>query len=502
MKIFKLFILLFPFLSFSQNKFEFIREKLMQNKKYEYVYGFENNFAVFRTFDKKMGVIDSTENIIIKPIFSFIYNKKQLKNLFEVGNEINKKFKRGFIDLKGNIKIPIIYDNVIYLENGLIRVEKANKIGILDTLNNVILPTKFDNISVDNNLIIAEIKALSTLYNFQGKQISNIQFTQISEFKNNNAIVDFPNKTTSIIDNNGNIILKSIKNYNFERIFNHNLYLIKNNLTSKIGIINSKNEFIINCKYDEIKQVNSFFIAKSNKKNGFISSTDSIIKPFVYDEIYFSYFDDAVIFGDNNIGENYVVKKDNLFGVINPNIVNDIIAMNYKSIRTLFDNYYIVENNENKNGLFTKSGKRILNENYEFYNVYKNSIFATKENKQYIINLEEDKHYEKEINVNEFVKFKDVQQFSKNENQIIKNENKFGVINSTGKIIIPCDYDYIENIYLSKEYVVKKNNKFGIINSVNKIVVEIEYDNFKKLKESILFTENNKTKKKYHEITL
>jgi hypothetical protein len=175
--------------------------------------------------------------------------------------------------------------------------------------------------------------------------------------------------------------------------------------------------------------------------------------------------------------------------------------MNYKNIRTIFDNYYIVENNENKNGLFTKSGKRILNENYEFYNVYKNSIFATKENKQYIINLEEDKYYEKEINVNEFVKFKDVQQFSKNENQIIKNENKFGVINSTGKIIIPCDYEYIENIYLSKEYVVKKNNKFGIINSENKIVVEIEYDNYKKLKESILFTENNKTKKKYHEIT-
>lgn len=490
MKIFKLLILLFPLLSFSQNKFDFIREKLMQNKRYEYVYSFQNNFAVFRTFDKKMGVIDSIENIVIKPIFSYINNKKELKNLFEVGNDVNKKFTRGFIDLKGNIKIPIIYSDVFYLENGLVRVVKENKTGILDTLNNVVVPTKYDYISVDNNVIIAEINGINTLYNFQGKQISNLQFTPISEFKNNKAIVDFPNKTNSIIDNYGNIILKSIKNHSFKRVFNTDLYLTKNNLTSKVGVINSKNEFIINCKYDEIKQVNSIFIAKINKKNGFISPTDSIIKPFIYDEIYFSCADDAVSFGDNNLGDNYIVKKDNLFGVINPTSIDDIIPITYKSIRTLFDNYYIVQNN--KNGLFSKNGKRILTEDYKFYNVYKNSIFATKENKQFIINLEDDNYYEKEISVNEFVKFKEVEEFSNNENQIIKNENKFGVINAINKIVIPCDYEFIENIYLSKEFIVKKNKKFGIVNTENKIVVEIEYDDYKKMKEVILFTKNNK----------
>ncbi len=497
----KLFFLLFPLIAMSQKKFDYIREKLEQNHKYEYVYNFENNYAVFRTFDNKMGVIDSTEKIVIRPVFSFIYNKKELQNLFEVGNEINNKFKRGFIDLKGNVKIPIIYDDVFYIEKGLIRVSKDNKFGVIDTLNNIILPTKFDYISTDNNLIIAEIKGLNNLYDYQGKQISNLQFTEISNFSNNKAIIAFQNKSNSIIDNLGNIVLKPIKDYYFERVLNNDLYLIKNNQNAKVGVMNSKGEFIIECKYDEIKQVKSFFIAKSNNKKGFISLTDSIIKPFVYDEIYFSYFDDAVSFGDNNLGDNYIVQKDKLYGVINPNIENDIIPLRYKNIRTLFDKYFIVQNTKNENGLFFENGEKVLNEEYIFFNVFEKRIFASRNNKHFLVHLKETKYTENEAFVDEFVKFKDEQEFPKNANQIFKSKGKFGVINYENNIIIPCEYELIENIYLSKEFIVKKNNKFGIVNSENKIVVDIGYDEFKKLKESILFTKENKKIKKYHEIT-
>lgn len=500
MKIFKLLFFLFPLITLSQKKFDIIREKLKQSKKYEYVYGFENNYAVFRTFDKKMGVIDSTENVIIKPVFSYIYIKKGVKNLFEIGNEINRKFKRGFIDLKGNIKIPIKYDDVFYVEKGLIRVTKDNKIGVIDTLNNTILPTKFDYIKFDNDLIIAEIKGTNYLYNFKGKQISNLQFSEISNFTNNKAIISFQNRTNSIIDNKANVILKSIKNYSFERVLNDDLFLIKNKLNSKEGIINSKGEFIIKCKYDELKQVKYFFIAKSNNKKGFISLTDSIVKPFIYDDIYFSYFDDAVSFGDNNLGDNFIVKKDKLYGVINPYLVNEIIPIRYKNITTLFDSYYIVQNNENKNGLFFKNGEKILNEDYKFYNVFENSIFASKGNNQFIINLENTKYNENIVLADEFMKYLNIQDYSKSTNQIIKYQGKFGVINYKNKIIIPCEYKIIENINLSDEFIVFKNNKYGIVNTENKIILEIEYDEFKSLHEVIQFSKNNNTIKKYHEI--
>ncbi len=501
MKLLKLLFLFFPLVAKSQKKFDLIGEKLQRNNKYEYVYGFENNYAVFRTFDKKMGVIDSTESIIIKPIFTFIYNKKELKNLFEVGNEVNKKFKRGFIDLRGNIKIPIIYDNVFYFEKGLITVTKDNKVGVLDTLNNIILPIKFDYISIDNNLIIARYKETSNLYDFQGKQITNLNFTNISYFKYNKAIITLQNKTNSVIDNEGNILLKPVKDYSYERILNDDLYLIKNNLNSKKGVINSKNEFIINCKYDEIEQVKSFFIAKIDNKKGIISSTDSLIKPFIYDNIFFYYFDSANAIKYNNFESNYIVEKDNLYGVINPNIENEIIPIHYKNVNTLFDLYYVVNNNENKNGLYSKTGEKILNEDYEFYNVFENSIFASKDRKCFLITLKAEKFIEKEIFVEEFIKFKDIQEFSNNENQIFKSRNKFGVISYLNKIVIPCEYDFIENIDLSKEFIVKRNNKFGIVNSNNEVVEDIKYDDFKKLKETILLTKDRKTTKKYHEIS-
>jgi hypothetical protein len=500
MKIFQLLYLLFPLVASTQTKYNILEERLQQAGKYEYVYAFENDYAVFRTFNKKMGLIDSTGSVVIKPIFSFIYNKKELKNLFEVGNEIGKNFKRGFIDLQGNIKIPIIYDNVFYTE-GFIKVTKDKKTGVLDTLNNVVLPICFDNITITRKLIVAGIKGTQGLYDFKGKKINNLEFTWISSFVNDKAVVTFENKTNAIIDNLGNVVLKPIKDYSFKDILNDGLYSITNRLNGKVGVINTKGEFLIKCKYDEIKQVNKLFIAKINKKQGFISLTDSILKPLVYDYIFPRYYYDTVDFGEYRLGDNYIAIKENFYGVINPNIKNDIIPLHYQNVEHLFDKYYIVHNNKNENGVFFENGEKVLHEQYKFYNAFKNSIFATHNNKPLLIHLENKQHRETEVLADEFVGFAAEQQFPVNENQIFILNRKFGVLNYQNQIVIPSTYELIENIHLSKQFIVKKNNKYGVVNSENKIVVEIVYDDFTMLHESILFTKDKNKVKRYHGIT-
>jgi hypothetical protein len=504
MKIPKLIFMFFPLIAISQIRFEPIKEKLKQNNKYEYIYSFENNYAVFRTFNNKMGVIDTTGKVIIKPVFSYIYNKKELKNLFEVGNEMNKNFKRGYIDLKGNIKIPIIYDDLFYVEKNLIRVTKDNKYGVLDTLNKMVLPTKFEYLSFDNDLIIARLNSTNSLYDYTGKPVSNLQFINISHFKNNNAIITFQDKSNAIINNQGNIVLKSIKDINFEKILDNSLFLVKNKLNSKKGILNSNGKFLIKCKYDEIEQIKAFFIAKSNTKKGIISLTDSIIKPFVYDEIYPNYSSYIITLGSiiperNNFGENYITIKHKLYGVLNPNIKIEIIPMRYKNIEELFGQYYIVQDDRNKKGLFFKDGTKILNEEYEFYNVFDNKIFATKNNKPLLIALKDEKYNETEVFVDEFLKFKYEREYPNNGYQIFKSKGKYGVLNYENKTAIPNEYELIENVYNSKEFIVKKNNKYGLVNTENKIILEIEYDYFEIKKEHILFTKGKQVKK-YHEI--
>ena len=128
--------------------------------------------------------------------------------------------------------------------------------------------------------------------------------------------------------------------------------------------MNAKGEFAISCNYDKVEQANTLFIAESNNKKGILSVDESIVMPFVYDEIYLSYFYVVDGFDDYEIGENYIVKKDNLFGVIDPNTENEIIPVHYKSISTLFDKYYLVQNTEERNGLFLENGEALLLEEY------------------------------------------------------------------------------------------------------------------------------------------
>jgi hypothetical protein len=482
-------------LTVSQNNLDEVAERFKGKYKCEYVYNFENNYAVFKTFEKKMGVIDTSGTIIISPIFAFIHNNKKLKNLFEVGNKVDNKFKRGFINLQGAVVIPIVYDFVFYFGNDVISVAKNGKIGVVNTLNTIILPVEFDNISIDNNLLIGQKDGTLQLYDMQGKKINDLQFTEISKFKDNHAIVGFADKTSAVIDINGAIVLKSLENYNFKILFDDKLYLIINNSTSKFGVVDSNNKLIIDTNYDEIRQFGSMFIADKNGKKGFVSRSDSIIKPFLYDEIFSGYKGRSGLPKKGNV----IVKKNKLYGIVDPNVENEVIEINYKQITNFNTNYYIVENVEGRNGLFNYNGEVILNEIYKFYNVYKNFIFATKNEKQYIIQVENGKKYiEEEVAVDEFVDFIDVVKYESCGNQIVKKEDRFGVINHLNKIIIPCEYEMIQNIYMSSEFIVKKKGKCGIINPDNQIVVAIEFDRYKILKESILLSKKNSKIEKFH----
>jgi hypothetical protein len=380
---------------------------------------------------------------------------------------------------------------VFYIGKGIIRVTKDNKFGVIDTLNNIILPIKFDYIFTNNNLLVARIKSTNKLYDFQGVQISNLEFTSISNFIDNKAIVTFQNKSTSIIDYLGNIVLKPIKNYSFEKVLNDDFYLIKYNLNTKEGVINSKGEFIIKCKYDEIKQVKCFFIAKNNGKKGFISLTDSIVKPFIYDEIYFSFIDNSVSFGDYNLQDNYIVQKDKLYGVINPNVENDIIPLRYKNISTLINKYYIVQNTENKNGLFTDNGEKVLPEIYRFYTIDGYKIFAIEDTQPLILNIQ---HPEETILLDKDIAFVETARHHSLQEQffqIVKKENKFGVINASNQVIVPIVYDEVKSSQHWRYFIIKKNGKMGIVNVDGDVVKEPVYDAIELRKEYVLLKRKN-----------
>ncbi|WP_343705951.1 WG repeat-containing protein [Flavobacterium sp.] len=490
-----LLILLFSFITKGQSKFETLRKQLMENKTYEYVYGFENNYAVFRTFNEKMGLIDSLGNVILKPNYKYIHNQKDLKNIFEAGIIINKNYKRGFIDLKGNIKIPFEYEDVFYLGKNLVRVSKNNKYGVVNLDNKIILPIKYDNIMGSNGISFVQNNNSIDLFDAEGKQITKFQAFDIEYFQHKRSIVTLQNKNTFIIDTLGNIVLNTIKNHKFERVLDQDSFLIFNTVTKKKGVINSNGKYEIECKYDEIYPRNLIYIVQNNTKYGLIDKKDLILKPLVYTGIYDVYTKDSISFKNH-----YFANKGNLQGVIDPYLEKEIIPISYKYI-VPFSNYYITTNTEDKGGLLSAKGEIIIPEEYDFYSASQNKIFAVKNSKKYLLSVENNNYTETEIFVDEFVKSNQYfRGFSNSNYQIFKDKNKFGVYSNQNKIAIPAEYDAITEIYGTGEFVVKKNNKYGVVNSDNQIQLELKYDSFEIIKENVRFNIKNPKTVKYHPI--
>lgn len=486
-------LLLFPFLSKGQSKFEPLRKQLVDNKTYEYVYKFENNYAAFRTFNNKMGLIDSLGNVIIKPNYQYIDNKKDLKNLFEAAIILNKKYKRGFIDLQNKIKIPFEYDDLYYLGNRLVRVSKSNKTGVIDTENKIIIPLKYDYIQNQNGILFVQTNNAIDLFDAKGKQLTNFKALDIDYFKNKKSIVTLPNKNTFIIDDQGSIILNPIKNHQFESVFTSDAYLIKNTTSKKKGIINSSGQYEIECKYDEISPSNLIYIVRNNEKSGIVDKKDSILKPLIYDRLFSAFYKDSIQFQNQ-----YFADKGNLKGIINPFLEKEIIPISYKNIEQ-FPKYYITTNLDNKNGVFSSNGTIIIPEDYEFFNVSQNKVFAVKNSKKYLLTIADNRYNEEEIFAGEFVKDKfNFGGFSKSNYQIFENKNKLGVISNENKIVIPSEFDSINEIYSTGEFIIKKNKKYGIVNASNQVLLELKYDSFKIIKEVVKFEiKNQKTAKFY-----
>ena len=59
---------------------------------------------------------------------------------------LGKYNKVGFIDKKGSVAIPLVYDDAKYFKEGLVKVKKNNKWGFIDKAGSTIIPIIYDDI--------------------------------------------------------------------------------------------------------------------------------------------------------------------------------------------------------------------------------------------------------------------------------------------------------------------------------------------------------------------
>lgn len=243
--------------------------------------------------------------------------------------------------------------------------------------------------------------------------------------------------------------------------------------TYKTKVVNKKNETIFT-DYDKVEAIDNIdeggnlwyeenvLKVMQNGKYGLIDLDGKVLLSPIYEQI-------SSLKGIEN---SLIVKQDGLYGLVD-NKGKLIINPKYKEIQSLdkkdYKCGYIVKSEDDKSGLIDVSGKVILENKYEkIDNIYGNNYYVIEEEgKQKVINQTGET-----LNINDFNK---IMQIS-NSGIVFEKDNKYGVVNFEGEIIIKPIYDYLEEIN-TNVYKAKLNEKNGIIDLDESQKLPYEYTN-------------------------
>ncbi len=286
-----------------------------------------------------------------------------------------------------------------------------------------------------------------------------------------------------IINSKGKIIVEPKYNFIFEfrktwaRVFVGETYDGCNPKNGKFGFIDTSGNEVIPVKY---KRAEDFYLglAKVNYegKVGFIDSTDKAVIPFKYDHITNFYRGIATTFvgTTDDMGNNI----DGKYGLID--VKGNVLAEPIYDKVSTADGYIFAKLGDTYGIL--KNGKEVVPFDYNgFYGYYNGTIIVSRP-----FNAKEEKAYQKELQKKEEEsENQDEDEYSGesySEDDNSKIIGKFGLIDTTNKIIIPFKYDDAFPLG-NKLIIAKKKGKYGIINKSNKTILDFSYDKISPIEE-------------------
>jgi hypothetical protein len=235
-----------------------------------------------------------------------------------------------------------------------------------------------------------------------------------------------------------------------------NYFILQDKKTNQQGLYSLLNDkFMIPCVYGAIQTIEKSNYFRVNNEKGFnVVSIDN--KP------QFKKWYNQINIVSNS--KNFIVKLNDRMGIIDEN-ENIILPIVYKDIKTYpyNDGSFLAINKDGKYGCVLINGKISLPFEYDQINSgYSNNLKTIKNNKCGLIQVNNGSPTEivtceyDNINI-------------ENETFIVEKNKLFGILDSFGKLIVPCEYESIEkvnkNINYSNSFVfiAKKNKKFILL---------------------------------------
>ena len=416
----------------------------------------------------KWGVINSKGDTVIEPTYDeMIVIPNNTKPIFLIQSDVNmdsKTYSSKAIDEKQN-QIFTSYDTVEALQN----VDEKG------------------TVYYDTNALKVSKNGLYGLINFEGKELLAPEYNEITPLKGvKNSFITKKDNLEGLVDDSGNIIIEN-QYADIQNLTNsyQDGYIVKND-SSKYGLITYDKQQILECKYDEIKNVtgNNLYVVKEGKNLEIIDKDGNVLTKNNFDEVI------------SINGENIIIKKGEKYGAISSD-GSEILPCNYDDLKYAFDNNFIAKQN-GKYGIISNQSNNVVDFKYESIYYMSDEGFIEANNEDGTSDLI-DMQFEtrcsgivSEINttnnyiklrVNGEYKFYTFKLSETDEKTIFpahtlylsKQNGKYGFVNANGEVIVNYIYD---DATMQNQYgyaAVKSNGVWGAIDSDGNVVVKTQY---------------------------
>ncbi|WP_315320366.1 WG repeat-containing protein [Prevotella aurantiaca] len=349
---------------------------------------------------------------------------------------ITKNKLKGVYSVKGEEVIPMKYDRMEAFGNFFWKVFLNGKQGIYTFDGKKVLPTKYEEIiylyrdwNLDPDFVVKE-KGKYGMFNAKGECMIQPEYDEVK-----------------YADQHQIFIKGNEKGY----LMKHKQTLIKG-ITIKDKITNWIKQ------NGDSKSINYFIFEDKNGKNGLLDIEGNVLVSPQYESM-------APYYNISSGTTDYlVVQHNSLYGVIS--LSNEVITpLKYKSYSNIYIRDHITLEDE---------------EGYMLYSLKDNSIFHSlhfdhirESSGPYALIKKEGKAAFLNKVTLELVfpfKYEDISESTEDSLFTVSLNGKYGLVDKTDKVFIPCIYD--EPLYPSCEnkFVVKKDNQYGIINLKNEII--------------------------------
>lgn len=516
-------------------------------KKYEIAKIEQYNYFVLKKDDLE-GVIDRSGNIIVEPKYETVkipnpekavficYESDQIKVLNQKQEEILANFEKvepirlqniasdlmyeksvltyfengryGLINFEGKKITKPIYDQIQGLpyKEGELLVKQEEKYGVINIKGNKIIAIEYDQITVDGyyksensyryaGYIISNKTEEGYRFgymNYVGKLILKPEYNQLSritgiEDKENVYLLGAKNGQFGVTKNEKEIIKNEYQSIEYDE--NNNLLIVEKN--KKYGVVTLEGKMIVPVQYNQI-DITGVYLYAQNEQGTTVYNTNGTEANI-----------DINIAILNTENEKYRIRIDNenetKYGVIGKD-GKQLIEEKYNYIEYLYENYFIVSNENSKLGIVDdKDNVKVEIENDSLQKLentnmvqaivtkenvtklyaedmtkvceMKNAKVEVKENYIRIYNQEEIKYFSKEGK-----ELKNTEVFQ-NHTLFAKMENgKWGFVNKSGEIVVEAKYDKVTELNEYGYAGVKKDGKWGVINTQGEEIMEPTYE--------------------------